>query len=946
MKVLRLLALLLLALTGAARAQVVSTSPAFFTAADPVTLTFDAAQGNQGLNNFAGDVYAHIGVVTNLSTSPSDWRYVKFTNFNAPGPSVLLTRTGPNTYALSITPSVRAWFNVPAAEQILKLAMVFRNAAGTQVGRGTGGADIFVDVAQSSALAVRLTAPATGQNPIFISSGATVNVTGIASQAATLTLRLNGTQVGQQPNATGFTGSVAPTQAGRNVIRLTATQGTTSVSDSAIVYVRPAVATAALPAGVRDGINYLAGGTSAVLVLTAPGKQFVYALGEFNNWQPDQPAHMSRTPDGNQWWVQLNGLMPGREYSFQYLVDGNLRVADPYAEKVLDPNNDRFIPAVTYPNLKPYPTGQTTGIVSVLQTNQPAYTWQVPAFQKPAKSKLVIYKLLVRDFIARHDYQTLVDTLGYLQRLGVNAIELLPVGEFEGNESWGYNPSFHLAPDKYYGPKNELKRFIDAAHARGIAVTLDMVLNHAFGQNPMVQLYFDGAAGKPAANSPWFNADATHPFNVGYDFNHESAFTKAYAKRVMEFWLQEYHLDGYRFDLSKGFTQVNNPTNVGAWGNYDQSRINIWMEYNNFIQTVDPNAFVILEHFADNAEERVLANAGMLLWGNLNYNYNEATMGYLPNSNFSGGYYGSTAQGGRGWAQPGLVTYMESHDEERLMYRNLTLGNQSNPAHNVRDLNTALARNEAAAAFFFTVPGPKMIWQFGELGYEVSIDFNGRTGNKPIRWNYYQEPARRKLFDTYRALIALKKSQAVFDNPTSYAQQLAGAGKSIHLGDATQQVTVLGNFDVTSTSIDPAFQQSGKWYNYLSGDSITVTNVNAQLSLQPGEYRVYTTRRVRRAGTVLGTRAAQQAAALGLSVAPNPAVARATVRMTPPAPAPVTVSVRTLLGGEVRRVQLSTRPAGAVVEIPLQLDGLSAGVYLVKVQSGDFSATTRLVVQP
>ena len=103
---------------------------------------------------------------------------------------------------------------------------------------------------------------------------------------------------------------------------------------------------------------------------------------------------------------------------------------------------------------------------------------------------------------------------------------------------------------------------------------------------------------------------------------------------------------------------------------------------------------------------------------------------------------------------------------------------------------------------------------------------------------------------------------------------------------------------------------------------------------------------MRRAGTVLGTRAAQQAAALGLSVAPNPAVARATVRMTPPAPAPVTVSVRTLLGGEVRRVQLSTRPAGAVVEIPLQLDGLSAGVYLVKVQSGDFSATTRLVVQP
>ncbi|MCC3159297.1 T9SS type A sorting domain-containing protein [Hymenobacter sp. 15J16-1T3B] len=944
MKALRLLTVLLLALTGVARAQVVTTNPAFFTAADPVTLTFNAAQGNQGLNNFTGDVYAHIGVITNLSTSPSDWRYVKFSNFNAADPSVLLTRTGANTYTLSITPSVRAWFNVPAAEQILKLAMVFRNATGTIVGRATGGADIFVDVAQSSALAVRITAPTTGQNPTFINSGTTVNVTGTVSQAATLTLRLNGTQISQQTNATSFSGSVTPTQAGRNVIRLTATVGTTSVSDSAIVYIRPAVTTAALPTGVRDGINYLAGGTSAVLVLTAPGKQFVYAIGEFNGWQPTTAGYMNKTPDGNQWWVQLNGLTAGQEYAFQYLVDGELRVADPYAEKILDPSNDQYIPAATYPNLKAYPTGQTTGIVSVLQPNAPTYTWTTTGYQRPAKSKLVVYELHLRDFIARHDYQTLIDTLGYLQRLGVNAIELMPVGEFEGNESWGYNPSFHMAPDKYYGPKNELKRFVDAAHARGMAVVLDMVLNHAFGQNPLVQLYF--ANGNVTSASPWFNVTPTHPYNVGYDFNHESTFTKAYCKRVMQYWLQEYRMDGYRFDLSKGFTQTNNPNDVPAWGRYDQSRINIWTDYNNYIQTVDPNAFVILEHFADNSEETVLAAAGMMLWGNLNHNYNEATMGWLNDSNFSWGYYGSTTQGGRGWAQPNLVTYMESHDEERLMYKNITYGNQSNPNHDTRTLPVALARQEAAAAFFFTVPGPKMVWQFGELGYDVSIDFNGRVGNKPIRWNYYQEPARRKLYDVYSSLIALKKSQAVFDNPTSYSQQLAGAAKSIHLSDAAQKVTVIGNFDVTSTTIDPAFQQTGKWYNYLTGDSITVSNVNAQLTLQPGEYRVYTTTRVRRPATVLASKAEQRVAALGLTVAPNPAAGRATVRLTAPTAAPVTVSVRNVIGREVRRVQLPARPAGAALEVPLTLDGLAAGVYIVNVQAGAASAATRLVVQP
>ena len=944
MKTLRLLAWLLLALTGAARAQVVTTSPAFFTAADAVTLTFNAAQGNGGLNNFTGDVYAHIGVITSASTSPSDWKYVKFSNFNAPDPSVLLTRTGANTYTLAITPSVRAWFGVPASEQILKLAMVFRNANGSQVGRATGGGDIFVDLQQNANLSVRLTAPVVGQNPLFINSGSTVNVAGTASQAATLTLTLNGTQVAQQTNATSLSGAVTPTQTGRNVIRLTAAVGTTSVSDSAIVYIRPAVTTAALPTGMRDGINYLAGGTSAVLVLTAPGKQFVYAIGEFNNWRPENSAYMSKTPDGNKWWVQLNGLTAGREYAFQYLVDGELRVADPYAEKILDPNNDRFIPAVTYPNLKPYPTGLTTGIVSVLQPNAPAYTWTTTNYQRPAKTKLVIYELHPRDFIARHDYQTLVDTLGYLQRLGINAIELMPVNEFEGNESWGYNPSFHFAPDKYYGPKNELKRFVDAAHARGIAVILDVVLNHAFGQNPMVQLYFDGAAGKPAANSPWFNADATHPFNVGYDFNHESAFTKAYSKRVMEHWIQEYKVDGYRFDLSKGFTQTNNPNDVAAWGRYDQSRVNIWTDYNNAIRAVDQNAFVILEHFADNSEELALSNAGMMLWGNLNHDYNEATMGWVPGSNFSWGYYG-VGNGGRGWTQPNLVTYMESHDEERLMFKNITYGNQANPAHDTRSLPVALARQEAAAAFFFTVPGPKMIWQFGETGYDVSIDFNGRVGNKPIRWSDYQDPNRRKLYDVYSSLIALKKSQAVFDNPSSFSQQLSGAAKSIHLSDATQKITVVGNFDVTSTTIDPAFQQTGKWYNYLKGDSMTVTNVNAQLSLLPGEYRVYTTKRVRRPGTVLTTKAAQQAAALALTVAPNPASSTATVRLTLPSTAPVTVSVRNVIGREVRRAQVASRAAGSTVEVPLSLDGLAAGLYLVNVQTGSSAATVRLLVQ-
>ncbi|WP_375433616.1 alpha-amylase family glycosyl hydrolase [uncultured Hymenobacter sp.] len=951
MKALRLLGSLWLLLTSSlvVRAQVVTSQPTFFQDNTSVTLTFDASQGNGGLAGFTGPVYVYTGVITNLSTSPADWKYVKSPSFATADPAALMTRdaTNPNLYRITFTP--RTFYGVPVAEQLLKLAMLFKNADGSVVGRGVNSGDIFVDVFQGG-LAARITAPAAGGNAQFVAAGTTVSVTGEASSASQLTLRLNGTQVAQQASATTLTTGVAVTQTGRNVVRFTATSGTTTATDSLILVVRPTVTVAALPTDAKkDGITYLNGGTSVILSLTAPDKQFVYVLGEFNNWQYANSGFMNRTPDTDaanaRWWVQLNGLTPGQEYAYQYEVDGALRVADPYCEKVLDPGNDQFIPAVTYPNLKPYPVGQTTGIVSVLQTNQTPYQWQVNNFQKPKRTDLVVYELHLRDFVARHDYQTLRDTLGYLQRLGINCIELMPVNEFEGNDSWGYNPSFYFAPDKYYGTKNALKNFIDEAHRRGIAVVLDMVLNHSCGQSPMVQLYFDG--GNPATNSPWFNRTATHPFNVCYDFNHESAFTKYFSKRVMEFWLQEYHVDGYRFDLSKGFTQVNSGSNVSQWGNYDQSRINTWLDYHNFLTSIDPTVYPILEHFADNSEEKVLADAGLMLWGNLNGSYNESSMGYFgpisntdprEKSDFSAGYFGN-----RNWLYPHLVTYMESHDEERMMFKNITFGSQTSaPTYDVRNLATALARQEAAAAFFLTVPGPKMVWQFGEVGYDVNIDFNGRTGPKPIRWNYYQEADRRKLYNVFRELIALRKVEPAFETGT-FTQQVSGVTKSLHLTDPSLSVTVIGNFDVVAQPINPEFQRTGKWYNYLTGDSITVATTAANITLQPGQYAVYTSRLIKK-NTVLATKA-RATNALRLTAAPNPTSGSALLRYELTAPAAVTVTVHNLLGSTLHTIELDARQASGPHELSLPVRDLANGVYLVRLSTGQLTQTTRLVVQ-
>src|SRR5690606_4331777 len=120
--------------------------------------------------------------------------------------------------------------------------------------------------------------------------------------------------------------------------------------------------------------------------------------------------------------------------------------------------NDQHIPDATFPASKlSYPQGKTTGVVSMMQANGPAYHWNHGDFQRPDKYDFVIYELLVRDFIAARNYTTLADTLDYLGNLGVNALQLMPVNELEGNSRWGYNPTFYFAPHKYYGTKNDLK---------------------------------------------------------------------------------------------------------------------------------------------------------------------------------------------------------------------------------------------------------------------------------------------------------------------------------------------------------------------------------------------------------------------------------------------------------------------------------------------------------
>ncbi|WP_210489202.1 alpha-amylase family glycosyl hydrolase [Rufibacter aurantiacus] len=935
----RLLGLLLvLLLVQVAQAQVVTLSPAFPVHNEPVTITFDATKGTGGLANVSEPVYAHTGVLTNLSTSDSDWKYVK-APWGTNTPAALMTSLGNNKYQITITP--RTYYNVPAAEEIKALMFVFRNGSGTKEGKDTGGKDIKVAIYQSGSINVSFSQPSVGMNGLFVNQNDYIQVTGGSSASAKLSLFVNGVKVKEEASATTLSMQLTASTPGANKVKLVAESGNLMAADSFTFVVRQLAQAQALPANTKDGVTYLSS-TSVLLNLFAPNKQTVYVVGDFNNWTVGATP-MKRTPDGTRYWVQIDNLVAGREYAYQYLIDETIRVGDPYTQKTLDPDQDRFISAETYPNLKAYPTGKATGMLSVFQTNQTAYAWKVANFARPKKTDLVVYELLVRDFIQKHDYKTLADTLDYLKRLGVNAIELMPIHEFEGNLSWGYNSVYYFAPDKYYGPKEMLKRFIDEAHARGMAVILDIALNHSYGQSPMVQMYYNSATGKTTPENPWFNPDPKHDFNVGHDFNHESEATKYFVDRVTEFWLQEYKVDGYRFDLSKGFTQKNTLGSVSNWGQYDQTRIDLLKRMANHIWTVDNSAYVILEHFADNSEETVLANAGMMLWGNLHGNYKQAILGFNDNSNFNWISYKQ-----RGWTSPNVVGYMESHDEERQMVEALAYGNSSG-TYNVRNQATALQRMQLAAAFFFTIPGPKMIWQFGELGYDVSINQNGRTGDKPILWNYYQEAERKKLYNVYAALIKLKINEPAFESG-NYTLDLQNTMKTIHIQDPDMNVAVLGNFGVTSGTIDPKFQNTGTWYDFVTGEALNVTNVNQAITLQPGEYRVYTTKRITSSSILLASKEDKDFLAKQVVVYPNPnRTGELNLRYNLTSTAEVSLQVYDQLGRVVTSRSLGKQAAGNhTISQKLSTGAgnkLAPGIYHCKMVTGTSAKTIQVVVQ-
>ena len=915
----------------------ISTYPSFVSPETTETVVVILNGKGTAIEGFNGDLYAHTGVITNLSKDSADWKYVK-AGWTENIAACKLKKHGNELWTLYITGGPRAFYGVPAAETIKKLAFVFRSADGSLELKNNGN-DIFINTVEEG-LSVMIESPKHGS---VLTVGQQYNVV-VKQQAATsLTLYRNDVVV-ETTDMSSIEYAFTPTECEDIVFKAVATNGAETVEDSISVAVLGTTQNEPRPAGAGNGVTV--NGNEATFVLFAPGKESVILLGDFNDYAPTN-AHMMKR-DGDYFWTTVTDLQPDVEYGYQFLVDGTIKVGDPYCTKILDPWNDKWIEASVYPNLKQYPSEYTTDIVSVFELNPDEYQWTASNYQRPAENSLAVYELLVRDFTTERSIDAVTAKLDYIETLGVNAIELMPIQEFDGNDSWGYNPCFYFAADKAYGTEEAYKRFIDECHKRGIAVILDVVFNHATGQFPYAKMWWDASNNCTAADNPFFNVSAPHNFSVYHDFKHLYAPTRQYFKDVLQFWLREYKVDGFRFDLTKGFVQ--NPGNYDA-GGYSEERIEILSDYARAIREVEQDAYVIFEHFcAQDEEDKLFNNVGGLCWNNNAYEgYNESVMGWydsgisgdgtywgvmgdLQNNNWSQDIALNVVSGtmyvaqdvifadankegccfkirkNRDWStsygvadknkkhslgaaislngsanvlmdvsvgvkydiyfdaasmtvyvmpdgqkpaalaamqrmmstragenkssfadfKRGRMNNIETHDEERIGYKTITWGQD----YVKGDWAVISKRMQAVYAFHFLTPYPKMMWQFGELGYDFSINANEngvvgngdeyRTHRKPIRWDYFTDVNRRALYDAMSKFVSWRTDHESYYGQDNLVVHTWNVGDVNMSGKVLvmDKVIVVANFTNAEATTTVAVPSAGEWTNLMTGGAV------------------------------------------------------------------------------------------------------------------------------
>ncbi|MFQ6606472.1 MAG: alpha-amylase family glycosyl hydrolase [Fidelibacterota bacterium] len=656
----------------------------------------------------------------------------------------------------------------------------------------------------------------------------------------------------------------------------------------------PPILHAPLPPGISSGVS-IQEDSIVTFALLAPNLPFVTLQASWEGWDPDLRV-MHYDDSSGVWWLQ-DTLSPGT-YEYMYRLNGQKSIGDPYATDVQWKLNGQEDWHLENQRCR-FKVGSTP------------FPWTDDSWQQPPMEDLIIYELLVRDFTPQGDFSGVISKLDYLQELGINAIELMPVWEFPGGSSWGYNPAFFFAVESSYGSPEDFKTLVNEAHAQGIAVIMDAVFNHCDGTAPYYQLYE-----QDYDRSPYIHGEQ-NPWGMP-DFDHTKAGTKQLTRDVVRYWMEEYHVDGFRYDNTTGF----------GWSGLNDYGISVF-SYEAWL--VNPNVYQIAEHFSSFDDLYSLMSVTKINshWHDIFHDQMKAN---LREGSFEGATYGNlpaTAQGisyaYHGFDAPRNITnYTESHDEQRVIWEAQT--------NTTIDYDLAVQKSRLGGTILLTATGVPMLFH----GQEFGMDTERTLDPNPLQWSRLDSPVGQSLYQHYKRLLWLRNEYpALRGENCTFFFSTANRTIAYTRWDASDTVMVVANFSRNDKTVEIPFPHQGLWFEFVEDDTLLVTGDQQTLTIPGSQAWVFINNK-RWLTTDPGAEVLPQEFALEQNY-PNPFNATTTINYTIPKAVRVNLEVYDLQGRLVRQlVSKKQLPGNYVVQWVGDNDvgeKVSSGVYFYRLRT-------------
>lgn len=696
------------------------------------------------------------------------------------------------------------------------------------------------------------------------------------------------------------------------------------------------VTIAPMPSGLRHGVTLpsngsdsvgfrlrLATGNLALLRIAPAGTPAALAT----------PIVMNKHVSTNDWWTFVH-LDPGT-YDYVYEIGNGKQIGDPWGRLFVG--------------------GASRITVGPEGLSADDYVWGSTSYVRPLQKDLVIYELNIAEFAGgavgrRGVFADMLALLPYLDSLGINAIEIMPVTDYgtlgASGFSWGYDVSSYFALDPGYGTAREFKTFVDSAHARGMAVIFDIVLNHLNDPSPLWQLAPD------VATNPYFknvggayNEDGLAFFR---DLDHWTVETQEHVYDALKMWIDEFRIDGFRYDYTQGIGWNTNDTTKGilGWAN------RIAREYGGEIYQIaehlpESPALVyysgITGGWHDSFRDLLFDEARFRTTSLFSIEDQVLDVGAFPSND-------TPSQPSRYADRSEPINYTVSHDEQSLVYEmNVWQG---------RPLNEALQRDKLYAVLMFTSLGVPMLWQGQETGESRGWANDGqKLSYRPMDWTRIDTDEGRSHWYHYRTLVRQRRM-----NPALHSGDLrklfryeTGGQKVLVWGlehaASHSSVMVMANFNPTETTITSVpWIGAGTWYDIFTQATFISPGTSVPSITVPGYTAlVYSTRSD--AELNIPTDVEWDAVnglptAFGLSQNyPNPFNPETTIEFALPSSGEVEVAIYSLLGQRVATLAEGFHEAGRhrAVWSPGKQRMLPSGVYFVRMQANGFTDTRRII---